>query len=181
MNYRQNLIAGGTALTAIGVVLGVFLSRTYLTPPQTKIEKEVVAMGSFGNAGTRTKRVFKTLVPVNLSKNEHLHYFITVKGANPIFSLSCEHKTLWSNKTFGLPAMQYQRIWPFDPGEADNSLDQYSFSISFTAATKYTFRLERHNAAHEMVNGKDDLMEDIDYESNDHSDQFMEFFTVNTQ
>lgn len=177
MNYRQELIAGGTALTAIGVVLGVFLSKTYLTPRQTKMEKEVVAMGSFGNAGTRTKRVFKTFVPVKLSANEHLHYFVTAMGATPIFSLACQHKTLWSEQTFGAPAMNYDRVWPFNTGEADATRDEYAFIVSFAAATKYTLRLERHDASHQLL----EVMEDIDYESNDHSDQFREFYTVKTQ
>jgi len=177
MNYRHNLIAGGAALTAIGVVLGLILSKTFLTPQQRKIEKEVVAMGSFGNAGTRTKRVFKTLVPVNLSGNEHLHYFITAKGATPIFSLACQHKTLWSEQTFGAPAMNYDRVWPLNPGEADAKRDEYVFLISFAAALKYTFRLERHSAGHQVL----EVMEDIDYESSDHSDVFREFFTVKTQ
>jgi len=134
-------------------------------------------MGSFGNAGTRTKRVFKTFVQVNVSANEHLHYFITVLGATPLFSLSCEHKTLWSAQNLGPPAMNYDRIWPLLPTEADSNDDEYVFMVLFFAATKYTLRLERHDANHQVL----EVVEDIDYESNFHGDKFREFFTVTTQ
>lgn len=174
MKNWQKLAAGGTSLSIVSLVLGMFLAKNIFPPFTTK---EVSAMGSFGNAGTRTKRVFKTLVPVNLSANEHLHYFITAKGANPIFSLACEHKTLWSEQSFGPSTMNYDRVWPFKTTEADAKLDEYAFIISFAAATKYTFRVERHNVGHQTL----DVMEDIDYESSDHSDQFREFFTVKTQ
>ena len=131
-------------------------------------------MGTFGNAGTRTKRVFKTLVKVNQSANEHLHYKITVQGATPLFSLSCEHKTLWSAQSLGPPAQQYERIWPFTATEVDANDDEYVFIVSFFAALKYTLRLERHDANHNVL----EVVEDIDYESSSHADKFREFFTV---
>lgn len=133
-------------------------------------------MGSFGVAGKRTKRTFNTLVEVDLSSNEHLHYFITVKGAAPSFSLSCEHKTLWSEKSFGPPAMNYERVWPKAAFELDSADDEYVFKVSFFAAVKYTLRLERHNATHQLL----EMVDDIDYESTHHSDQFREFLTVIT-
>lgn len=134
-------------------------------------------MGSFGVAGTRTKRVFNTLLRVNLTGGEHLHYFITAKGAAPIFNLSCEHKTLWSEQNFGPPAMNYERVWPLTPTEADSNQDEYVFMMSFFAATKYTLRIERHDAAHQVLA----VVEDIDYESNVHSDKFREFFLIATK
>lgn len=133
-------------------------------------------MGSFGAAGTRTKRVFNTLLRVNLTANEHLHYFITARGAAPIFNLSCEHKTLWSEQSFGPPAMNYERVWPGTPFEADSNQDEYVFMMSFFAATKYTLRIERHDASHQVLA----VVEDIDYESNVHSDKFREFFLIAT-
>jgi hypothetical protein len=131
-------------------------------------------MGSFGNAGIRTKRVFKTLVNVNLSANEHLHYKITVRGATPLFSLSCEHKRLWSEQNFGPPAQTYDRVWPLNPTEVDSHDDENVFLLSFFAAIKYTLLLERHDANHNVL----EVVEDIDYESTFHGDKFREFFTV---
>jgi hypothetical protein len=133
-------------------------------------------MGSFGTDGTRTKRVFKTLVRVNLSAQEHLHYFITAKGATPLFSLACEHKNLWSAQTLGPPAMNYDRVWPLTLHEADSDDDEYVFLVSFFAATQYTLRIERHDANHQVLA----VEQDIDYESNFHGDKFREFFTVRT-
>lgn len=134
-------------------------------------------MGKFGIAGTRTKRVFSPVLRVNLSGGEHLHYFITAKGAAPIFNLSCEHKTLWSAESFGPPAMNYDRVWPRTPMEADSDHDEYVFMMSFFATTNYTLRIERHDAGHTVLA----VVEDIDYESTNHSDKFREFFTVRTQ
>lgn len=134
-------------------------------------------MGSFGVAGTRTKRVFNTLLRVNLTGGEHLHYFITAEGATPIFNLSCEHKTLWSEQSLGPPAMNYERVWPKTPLEADSDRDEYVFMMSFFAATKYTLRIERHDAGHQVLA----VVQDIDYESNDHSDRFREFYTIRTR
>jgi hypothetical protein len=168
----KKLTVGAVALLAIVVLIGLFLARN-----SNLLRKAEPDMGSFGNAGKRTKRVFKTFVPVNLSANEHLHYFIIAKGASPSFSLSCQHKTLWSEQTFGPPAMNYERVWPANPGEADAVRDEYVFLLSFTAATNYTLRIERHDAVHRTL----EVMEDIDYESTDHSDVFREFFTVKTQ
>lgn len=134
-------------------------------------------MGSFGVAGTRTKRVFNTLLRVNLTGGEHLHYFIKAQGAAPMFNLSCEHKTLWSEQSFGPPAMNYERVWPRTPVEADSNQDEYVFMMSFFAATKYTLRIERHDANHQALA----VVEDIDYESNVHSDKFREFFLIATK
>lgn len=73
--------------------------------------------------------------------------------------------------------MNYERVWPANPGEADATRDEYVFLLSFTAATNYTLLVERHDANHRVL----EVMEDIDYESTDHSDVFREFFTVKTQ
>lgn len=131
-------------------------------------------MGKFGVAGTRTKRVFNTLVEVKVSSGEHLHFFIRAQGAAPIFSLACTHKTLWSEKTFGPPAANYERVWPLTPLEVDSQDDEYVFKVSFFAASKYTLRLERHDATHQVL----EVVNDIDYESTHHADQFREFLTV---
>lgn len=130
-------------------------------------------MGSFGNAGTRTKRVSLGIVEV-ATKTEHLHYFIEAKGAIPIFNLSCEHRTLWSEKDFGPPVMNYERTWPLTAAEVDAPEEDYGVSFSFFAATDYTLRVERHHASHKVLT----VVKDIDYSSTDSRDSFIEGFRV---
>jgi hypothetical protein len=132
-------------------------------------------MGSFGNAGIRTVKTSLGFVKVDLN-SEHLHYFIKAKGATPIFNLSCKHRTLWSERDFGPPAMNYERVWPKEAGEVDAPEDEYSVSISFFAATDYSLRVERHDSAHEVL----ELVKDVDYTSTDSQDLFVEAFRVQT-
>jgi len=132
-------------------------------------------MGNFGNAGTRTVRVSLGFVQVN-SNSEHLHYFIQARGATPIFNLSCEHRTLWSEQDFGPPAPNYDRVWPLTPGEVDAAEDEYGVSFSFFAATDYSLRVERHDANHKVLQ----MVKDIDYTSSDSQDIYVESFRVRT-
>jgi hypothetical protein len=139
-------------------------------------------MADFGNDGTRTVTVSENAVEVKLSdplNKEHLHYFITANGGTPIFTLSCRHREiLWSQDTFGPPAMNYQRVWPFTPSEVDDRTDPvddvYVMSFSFLHANKYTLVVERHDAQHKVL----ETIKRVSYTSDDPSDKFSEFFTV---
>lgn len=131
-------------------------------------------MGSFGNAGKRTVRTSIDGVGVNLTKGEHLNYKLTALGAVPVFNLSCEHRTLFSETDFGPPKMNYEREWPKDPKEKDADDDVYVFSLSFLKTTNYTLVVERHDAAHKVL----EVLKDIDYESNDPADAFREGLRV---
>lgn len=127
-------------------------------------------MGSFGNAGKRTVRVSKDGVGVSLTNGEHLNYKLTALGAVPVFNLSCEHRTLFSETDFGPPKMNYEREWPQAPAEKDSDDDVYVFSISFLKATKYTLVVARHDKDHKVL----EVLKDIDYQSNDPADAFRE-------
>ena len=138
-------------------------------------------MADFGNDGTRTIMASKNAVEVRLSdplKREHLHYFITAKGGTPIFNLSCRHTTHWTEATFGPPAMNYQRVWPFTPDEVDDQNDDvddvYVVSFSFLHVSEYTLVVERHDSTHSVL----ETVKRISYTSDDPSDKFSEFFTV---
>ncbi|HYG11312.1 MAG TPA: hypothetical protein VD835_15295 [Pyrinomonadaceae bacterium] len=138
-------------------------------------------MADFGNDGTRTVTVSENAVEVMLSdpqKKEHLHYFITAAGGTPIFNLSCRHTTLWTEETFGSPAMNYERVWPLTPGEVDDQNDPvddvYVVSFSFLHVNQYTLVVERHDAKHKVL----ETIKRIKYTSNNPSDKFSEFFTV---
>lgn len=127
-------------------------------------------MGSFGNAGTRTVRTSQDGVQVNLTDGEHLNYKLTALGAVPVFNLSCEHRTLFSETDFGAPRMNYEREWPKTPSEKDSDDDVYVFSLSFFKATNYTLVVERHDKNHKVL----EVLKDIDYASNDPGDAFRE-------
>ncbi len=138
-------------------------------------------MADFGNDGTRTVTASENAVEVKLSdpqKKEHLHYFITAKGGTPIFNLSCRHATHWSEETFDLPAMNYERVWPFTPDEVDDQKDPvddvYVVSFSFLHVSQYTLVVERHDSMHNVL----ETIKRIKYASDDPSDKFSEFFTV---
>lgn len=131
-------------------------------------------MGSFGNAGKRTVRTSKDGVGVSLTNGEHLNYKLTALGAVPVFNLSCEHRTLFSETDFGPPKMNYEREWPKAPSEKDSDDDVYVFSLSFFKATKYTLVVERHDATHKVL----EVLKDIDYESDDPADAFRETLRV---
>lgn len=138
-------------------------------------------MADFGNNGTRNVTVSETAVRVKLSdpqKKEHLHYFITAQGGTPIFNLSCKHRTHWSEATFGPPAMNYERVWPFAAGDVDDQNDGeddiYVVSFSFLHVLNYRLVVERHDSNHQVL----EVIKHIEYASNVPSDKFREFFTV---
>jgi hypothetical protein len=132
-------------------------------------------MGQFGNAGTRTKRTSLGFVRVMLSLDQHLHFYIVAQGGTPVFNLACSHKGIWREADFvGHPQEIYERIWPQDSSEVDATDDSYGVAFSFAHATKYTLVVERHNNAHNLI----EIVKDIDYESNDSGDAFVESFTV---
>ena len=125
-------------------------------------------MGSFGNAGTRTVRTNKGAVEVS-RQEEYLRYRLTVEGARPIFSLSCEDKTHWDQDSFeNHPAAVYEKKW--ECGESDKNDDTYVISLAFAAATKYTLTVTRHDASGNEL----ETLKDIDYESSDPEDDFRE-------
>jgi hypothetical protein len=140
-----------------------------------------MTMADFGANGTRTVTVSKNVVKVKLSdpqRVEHLHYFITARGGTPIFNLSCKHRTHWSETTFGPPAMKYDRVWPFTPGEVDDKNDAeddiYVLSLSFLHVASYELIVERHDASHNVL----ETIKHVDYASDVPSDKYREFCTV---
>jgi len=114
---------------------------------------------------TRTVRVNRGQVRVG--PNQHLHYFIRVEGATPVFSLTCTHKVHFEASDFGPPRQNYDIVWnrsDADEGPGDDG-DTYGFSMAFIAALKYTLLVELHDAEHNQVGAG--VIVDADYESED--------------
>jgi len=112
---------------------------------------------------TRTIRIQRGRVRVN--DGQHLHYFVTVEGAAPVFSLSCKHKTHFNAMSLGPPKKHYEVVWPKSAADEEPSQDgeAYAFSMSFAAALKYTLVVELHDNNHNRVG--DGVIVDADYES----------------
>ena len=65
--------------------------------------------GADSNDCNRTMRVSRGRVRVN--EGQHLHYFVTVEGATPVFSLACTHKKHFDAASLGAPRKNYEVIW----------------------------------------------------------------------
>jgi len=127
----------------------------------------------------RTIRVARGRVRVN--NGQHLHYFITVDGSKPVFSLSCKHKTHFDADDLGPPKKNYEVIWErtsADEGPNDDG-EFYTFSMSFIGALKYTLLVALHDGGHNVV--EDGVIVDADYESDDPEMSCNEAWRVRTK
>jgi hypothetical protein len=130
-----------------------------------------MSMSNFGNAGTRTARVDIDTVLVHLSVGEYLSYKVVAKGAEAVFTFACAHRLLKAANQFpGHPMASYDWKWFKNPGEGDASQDIYGVQFSFASAVKYTLRIEHRNAQDGLIQ----LLQDIDYESQDPKDWYQE-------
>ena len=132
-------------------------------------------MGKFGSAGTRTARTDVDTVMIKLAAGEYLHYNIIAKGADAVFTFACAHKFLKAANQFpGHPMQVYDWKWFATPGDGDASQDIYGVQFSFVPAIKYTLKIEHLNSTGGLIN----LVQDIDYESQDPTDWYREALEV---
>lgn len=132
-------------------------------------------MGNFGNAGKRTARTDVDTVLLHLSAKEYLSYKVTAEGAEAVFTLACAHRLLKAANQFpGHPKQSYEWNWFQNAGEGDASQDIYGMQFSFLSAIKYTLRIEHRNAQNAVIQ----LLQDIDYESQDPKDWYQESLEV---
>ena len=125
----------------------------------------------------KTRRVLKGGVQVD--DGQHLHYFVTAEGSKPLFSLACRHKKHFNAADLGPPKKNYEVVWPRT--SADDSSpegEDYTFSMSFVAALKYTLVVELHDAAHTRVGVG--VVVDADYESENPASLCNESFVIRT-
>jgi hypothetical protein len=141
-------------------------------------------MADFGKAGKLTIRSHDVAVVVNLTKNEYIHYKLTVQGADPIFTFACKHGARLSEHQFsGHPKQVYEWTWqrsspltnvPNQPSDAAD--DMYGVAMSFLAAIKYTLVVEHRDQNDKKIR----TLKDVDYESQDPHDNFTESLRVFT-
>jgi hypothetical protein len=127
---------------------------------------------------TQTIRVNRGDVLVD--SGQHLHYTISVDGAEPVFNLACQHKIHFADDTLGLHK-NYDVVWPSSSGD-DHSEDgeDYTFSMAFISALKYTIRVELHDADHNLVGDDDGIVLDADYESENPNLSYHQGWVVHT-
>jgi hypothetical protein len=117
-----------------------------------------------------------TVAAVDLKQSEHVHYFLTAEGAEPIFNHACEEKVLLKEKDFsGHPKMNYE--WILRRGadepvvnvghdvkviEMDKSPDNHGVAMSYFTAVSYTLVSEHHDQNHTKIK----TLSDIEYGSN---------------
>lgn len=123
----------------------------------------------------KTRRVLIGSVRVN--EGQHLHYFVTVKGSRPLFSLACEHKPHFDSKELGPSRQEYDIVWPRSSADAAGP-DTYTFAMSFAGTDQYTLRVELHDANHQRVD--DGVIVDADYDGTPASILCNESFVVRT-
>ncbi|HEY6189857.1 MAG TPA: hypothetical protein VIW80_19545 [Pyrinomonadaceae bacterium] len=132
-------------------------------------------MADFGTAGKRTVRVFKAAAIVRFKQGEHLHFRLTVQGAEPIFTFGCADRSLLSEHEFaGHPKKVYEWDWGLAAGDIDNADDMYGVAMIFLTAVKYTLLLEHRNKDSKLIK----VLKDIDYESQAPEDNFTEIIEI---
>jgi hypothetical protein len=110
---------------------------------------------------------------VELKSAEHVHYFLDVSGAQGIFNLSCEHRTLLQETDFpGHPKMHYE--WQLKFNDLDADEDNYTVAMSYFVALEYSLRIEHHRADHTRI----ELLSDKDYEGEGEGDFDAEIIDV---
>jgi hypothetical protein len=132
-------------------------------------------MSDFGKAGKMTIRENDNAVMVNISKGEYLYYKLTVEGAIPIFTFACTDKPRFS-ADHNHPHKVYEWTWCKDSDDSDSPDDLYGVAMLFMTAIKYTLVVEHLDKSKNIIN----TLKDIDYESQEPSDNFTEVLRVFT-
>jgi hypothetical protein len=127
---------------------------------------------------TRTVRIDKGGVFLQVSKGEYLVYKVTVRATHAAFSLvdSKLSKLLLSHTDAPNPAgsATWQRQWP-TIADSVSPFSTHVLGMHFLSALKYTWFAEHHRS-----DGIVQTVMDIDFESNDPAKFFMEDFVVTT-
>jgi hypothetical protein len=79
-----------------------------------------------------------------------------------------------ANQFPGHPMQTYDWKWLKNSGEGDASQDIYGMQFGFVPTIKYTLRIEHRNAQDGVIQ----LLQDIDYESQDPKDWYQEALEV---
>jgi len=117
---------------------------------------------------------------VDIANDEHLTYRVTVRGAQPIFTLvdSQTDQLLMSqddDPVAVFPAVVFERQWP---SSSDPILEvtSHTIGLQFLGAISYRYEIERVSAD----NTSETIM-DITYRSNEPEDSFFQDLQVSTE
>ena len=104
-----------------------------------------------------------------------------MKGAKAVFTFACKDKTHKNASDFpGFPALsKFKWTWGKNAGELHHKAegkkkDTYGVRMVFVPAVKYTLVVKHCDQNGNTI----EVLKDIDYESQDPTDTFFEFFTV---
>jgi hypothetical protein len=133
-------------------------------------------MADFGKDGTRKVTTDNFTVTLRRSDGnaDFLHYKLTAKGAHPIFSLASGTKTVWSDRNFPAPQMNYDRKWPKNKAEIVGNDMFHTLLLSFFTAVEYTLVVERCDKTGTVL----ETVKNIKYTSKEPSDAFPELLNV---
>jgi hypothetical protein len=142
-------------------------------------------MADFGKAGKLTIRHDDVAAQIDITAGEFLFYRLTAKGAEPIFTFGCKHRVRFSEHQFaGHPKATYEWTWnrPLPgssiPNESNDAPDDmYGVAMSFIATIQYTLLVEHRDRNNNLIR----VVKDVDYESQDPTDNFTEslrLFTI---
>jgi hypothetical protein len=128
----------------------------------------------------KTRRVLRN---ARVNDGQHLHYFVTVEGSQPLFSLACEHKKHFDAQDLGAARKHYDFVWERSSADAGGEdRDTYTFGMSFAGADQYTLRVELHDVNHQPVDDGEEhgVIVDADYAGNPVTFLCNESFVVRT-
>lgn len=105
----------------------------------------------------------------NLRNGEYLLYRLKVWGSRGVFSLvENEKKFLMRDTDFPAPRQEFVCIWPKRKNEIEEEKDLlHTLSLSFATARKYNFSIQHHKTDGSQI----ELLQDIDFESDDTKDE----------
>ena len=105
----------------------------------------------------------------NLRNGEYLLYRLKVWGNRGVFTLSDnEKKILMKDTDFPGPQQEFVCIWPKKKNEVEGEKELlHTLSLSFATASKYNFSVQHHKTDGSQI----EVLEDIDFESDDVKDE----------
>jgi len=111
---------------------------------------------------------------VTVAANSHVHYFLTAQGAQPQFSMGCEHhEDIERADQFpGHPMQNYD--WTVMHPSLHAAGDNYTVAMAYLVTLNYTLKIEHHRQDHSVIN----VISDKDYASQQTDDFDLEILKI---
>ena len=133
-------------------------------------------MADFGNAGIRTVHVDKAGGMIDTTVGQSVICTLDVSGGTPLFVFACTHRNLFTPDG---PIQDRYQWTDFDSaGSNGQNGDVHVLTLQFSAgAIKYRFRMEVFDLNFALVK----TLKDIEYETSDPTDFFVEPILLGTK